>query len=56
MVSIEHVASTFRPNLLLQGWGMFEQTLGPPVVPFYLFFEGEGSPIKIDYRKWVPVF
>ena len=24
--------------------------LGPPVVPFYRFFLGEGSP-KIDYRK-----
>ena len=26
--------------------------LGPPVVPFLtLFFSGEGSPTKIDYRK-----
>ena len=25
--------------------------LGPPVVPFYRFFLGEGSPTKIDYRK-----
>ena len=25
--------------------------LGPPVVPFYQLFPGEGSPTKIDYRK-----
>ena len=24
---------------------------GPPAVPFYRFFLGEGSPTKIDYRK-----
>ena len=29
--------------------------LGPPVVPFYPFFE-EGSPTKIDYRKRVALF
>ena len=30
--------------------------LGPSVVPFYLFFGGEGSPTKIDCRKkgWYP--
>ena len=25
--------------------------LGPPVVSFYTFFSGEGSPTRIDYRK-----
>ena len=28
--------------------------LGPPGVHFYPFL-GEGSPTKIDYRKWVPL-
>ena len=27
-----------------------DKSLGPPVVPFYLFL-GEGFPTKIDYRK-----
>ena len=38
------------------GGSLVSGNLGPPVVPFYRFFLGEGSPIKIDYRKRGPLF
>ena len=40
------IAAAYGPDFSL---------LGPPVVPFYIYF-GEGSPVEINYRKKVRTF
>ena len=39
------------PGEVKYAFGERLSLLGPPVVPFYRFFFGEGSPAKIDYRQ-----